>query len=89
MEQRNGSVRHTDYKESARKKADGIRSLVAATGIGALWGGGAGLIIAAKGTGHVPWQAGVGVPLAIGVLLGAAVGGILLALQRQRSQRPE
>jgi len=73
MEQRNGSARNTDYQESTRKKADGIRILFSATGIGALWGGG--LDFAAKGTGHVPWQ--------------AAVGGILLALQHQRSQRPE
>ena len=62
------------------------RTLLAAIGVGALWGSGAGLLIATKGTGHVPWQASFAVPIAIGVVLGAIVGGIPIALQRQRTR---
>lgn len=69
-----------------RSKSSGIRTLLTATGIGALWGSGAGLIIASKGTGHVPWEAVFGAPVVIGVVLGAVVGGILVALRHQRSR---
>lgn len=55
--------------------------------MGALCGSGAGLVIASKGTGHVPWQAVFVVLVAIGIVLDAIVGGILLALQRQRSRQ--
>ena len=75
-----------DRLKQERSRSSGIRTLLTATGIGALWGSGAGLIIASKGTGHVPWQAVVGVPIAIGVVIGAVVGGIWLALQRQRTR---
>ena len=67
------------------EKASSIRILLTSVGVGALWGSGAGLIIASKGTGHFPWEAVFGGSVAIGVVLGAVVGGILVALRRQRS----
>ena len=50
---------------------------------GSFFGGAIGFIIISGGTGHVPWQAVMAVPLAIGTLLGALLGSIYLSTRKE------
>ncbi len=55
---------------------------------GAFFGGTTGMIIISSGTGHVPWQAVLAVPLVAGLILAAVLGAMYLTTQnKQKTQR--